>query len=201
MDKFLETILDTIQQPYYLRAYKARDELLFELSTIMISLSGKAKINTLVRKVIINKIPNLLDAVQKRKVCYSTLERIIEILDISRCKTLYLFLESDILGRVKKNKYKAFWLMLILLKTKIALDNNTLNLETVLFERYLKPNRNKKIDTNFLECYIKSVPTFNRKMLFRHCLRYRQYTDSYGNNILDILFKICPEFEKFQSMR
>lgn len=196
----INILLEEVIKKTYLRSYNKRNTIIAAIEDT-ISFKGHQLGLKWLCGIVREQIPKIIESVFNRTVNYSTLNKIIEILQISKIYKLYTILEPEIISKVKRNKFKSFWLFITLIKTKLKLKRETLTLEDIFHLRYLTPNKNGVISSLFLENFINEVPRYNKQKMFKHCLKYRQYTDTYGIGLLDVFFSICPEYKKYSFIK
>lgn len=190
--KSLEELIEELQKPEYYRAYKKRDELIEQIRTTALELR-KSQLVCVGKKI----IRRLYLRVKHKRIAYTSFHKLIEILRIYDAPELYYYLHDIVLADVRENKYESFWFLVTLLKIKHRIDGDTERLQEIYIERYLLPNQNSRIDSKFLSTFVTEFPTYDRSKLFRHCIRYRQYHDTFGDGLLKIFLGLNPEYKKF----
>lgn len=190
--KILIQLLEEIQHPTYLRAYKKRDAKIEEIKIAAKDLR-KSQLFSVGQKI----IKSLYFRVRQKRLSFSTLYKLLDILRIFEMPELYRILEDEIIGFVHENKYKAHWFLILLLKIKNKMDGDTGLLQDVYINRYLLPNRSGRIDSSFLYDYYDNIKFLDRSKLFRNCIKYKERSDSYGKNILFVFYELYPEYKKY----
>lgn len=197
----IDADLQLICEPKYFRAHAQRNGLLIALGDDVDCVFGYNLNIPRFEEIVCRNLPFIVDAVFSRHVSYATLYKLIQILRIDKLRTLYDRLESEVLKRVRQNKYKAFWLLVALIKTKQKVDGDISNLENVVYARYFSPNKKGYIEARFLKSFIKEFDTHDKMRLFKHCLEHRECKDTYGVKMLDAFFSVCPEYEKYSILK
>lgn len=196
MSQELDELLAEIQRGVYFRAYKKRDALITKIEHHIDQLDNKT-----LAKYSAKYIRLFVVAVAERRMRLSTFNSLMQAFSIARNAKALRLLEKIVLSGVQKSKWKHFWLLLSVIRIKHEAKKSSIDLERNLISWYLKPNRQNKVYSTFLSNYIKHVPSFNRDLLFKHCLKHKHARDSYNKEMIDVFISICPEYEKYRIMK
>lgn len=188
----LVALLDEIQKPTYVHATKARTNKLTAIEK-----AAKELRKTQLERVGRQYVYKLMLAVRFGRMNYRTFYRIVDYLRIHETSA-YFIIHHKIISFVAENKYKARWFMIFLLRLRHKRDRDTKSLQDIFIDRYLTPRDNyARIDSTFLNMFVKEYPEFDRGKLFRHLVVYKKAKDSFGKEVLSTFFEICPEYSKY----
>lgn len=175
-DKVL-SILNEVRSGRYYPASNIRKHLINTYKHLILGLS----INDykVVKQIILNHIPSIINERNSRKIAYSVVSQIIEYSCRSTDLDVYYEYEKEIIRLANINKEKYLYHIITLAQTRERMLSNTESIEDFFIKRYLSISRTKSINYKYLIDFTMNVRGIDTKKFLIYLFKCKPFRNEF----------------------